>query len=91
MLENGLSQRPTEEDVIDACWSRIGVRGDQSCPRLQDFFRCLNCPTYAASAAQLLDRPTRTELAAANLNWQGEQTEAAGQGCVSASAMNGWV
>jgi chemotaxis-related protein WspD len=87
MLETSLNYSPTAEDVIDACWSRIGARGDQSCPRLQEFYRCLNCPTYAASAVQLLDRPARTELDAANLHWQGEQAEAGGQECVDASAL----
>ncbi|MNJ87979.1 CheW-like domain protein [compost metagenome] len=43
---------------IDDCWNRIGVRGDSTCPKLQDYFRCLNCPTYAAAASTLLDRPT---------------------------------
>lgn len=43
---------------VDDCWNRIGVRGDSTCPKLQDYFRCLNCPTYAAAASTLLDRPT---------------------------------
>lgn len=42
---------------VDDCWNRIGVRGDSSCPKLQEYFRCLNCPTYASAAAALLDRP----------------------------------
>ncbi|MNR79405.1 CheW-like domain protein [compost metagenome] len=48
---------------IDDCWNRIGVRGDSSCSKLQDYLRCLNCPTYAAGASALLDRPsTATDL-----------------------------
>lgn len=46
---------------IDDCWNRIGVRGDSTCPKLQDYFRCLNCPTYAAGASALLDRPMTAE------------------------------
>jgi chemotaxis-related protein WspD len=46
---------------IDDCWNRIGVRGDSTCPKLQDYFRCLNCPTYAAGASALLDRPMSAE------------------------------
>lgn len=46
---------------IDDCWNRIGIRGNSTCPKLQDYFRCLNCPTYAAGASALLDRPVSTE------------------------------
>jgi chemotaxis-related protein WspD len=42
--------------VIDACWDRIGVRGDSSCPELPQYIRCRNCPVYAAAAAELLAR-----------------------------------
>ncbi|MEX3629634.1 MAG: chemotaxis protein CheW [Burkholderia sp.] len=44
-------------DAIDDCWNRIGVRGDQSCERLAEVQRCLNCPVFARHAAHLLDRP----------------------------------
>ncbi|WP_246792626.1 chemotaxis protein CheW [Burkholderia perseverans] len=43
--------------AIDDCWNRIGVRGDQSCERLTEVSRCLNCPVFARNAALLLDRP----------------------------------
>lgn len=46
---------------IDDCWNRIGVRGDGSCPELPHYVRCLNCPTFAAGAALLLDRMTPDE------------------------------
>ncbi|CAG9266099.1 chemotaxis protein CheW [Paraburkholderia caribensis] len=49
---------------VDDCWNRIGTRGDNTCPRLADYFRCLNCPVFAQGAAQLLDRPlSATDLA----------------------------
>ncbi|WP_414446908.1 chemotaxis protein CheW [Burkholderia sp. 22PA0099] len=52
--------------AFDDCWNRIGVRGDQSCERLAEVGRCLNCPVYARNAARLLDRPlSRDELAQA--------------------------
>lgn len=38
------------------CWNRIGVRGDKSCPELQQHSHCRNCPAYSAAAATLLDR-----------------------------------
>ncbi|WP_180732629.1 chemotaxis protein CheW [Paraburkholderia sp. PGU19] len=50
---------------VDDCWNRIGTRGDNSCPRLVEYFRCLNCPVFAQGAAQLFDRPlSDTDLAA---------------------------
>lgn len=42
---------------VDDCWNRIGTRGDSSCPKLAEHFRCLNCPVFAQAAARLLDRP----------------------------------
>ena len=42
---------------LDDCWNRIGTRGDQSCPQLKQYLRCLNCPVFDRAAALLLDRP----------------------------------
>jgi chemotaxis-related protein WspD len=42
---------------ISACWNQIGVQGDGSCPELQKFIRCRNCPVYTNAAVRLLDRP----------------------------------
>ncbi|MGH8779555.1 chemotaxis protein CheW [Paraburkholderia sp.] len=43
---------------VDDCWNRIGSRGgDNSCPRLAQYTRCLNCPVFERGAALLLDRP----------------------------------
>lgn len=42
--------------VVDDCWSRIGVTGDGSCPELEKYYHCRNCPVYAAAGAQLLER-----------------------------------
>ncbi|WP_158934633.1 chemotaxis protein CheW [Burkholderia sp. S171] len=44
------------EGPIDDCWNRIGVRGDGSCPRLEDYIHCRNCPVHDAAAARVLDR-----------------------------------
>lgn len=41
---------------VQDCWNRIGVGGDQSCPELEKYFHCRNCPVYSAAGAQLLDR-----------------------------------
>ncbi len=43
--------------VFDDCWNRIGVRGDSSCERLEEYVRCLNCPVFETAAAKLLERP----------------------------------
>ncbi|KAF1044368.1 MAG: hypothetical protein GAK35_01783 [Herbaspirillum frisingense] len=50
-----------EDAAIDDCWNRIGVRGDSSCPELRTHVRCLNCPTYASDAMQLLDRAAASQ------------------------------
>lgn len=47
---------PVDSAPLDDCWNRIGVRGEQSCPRLVEHVHCRNCPVYAAAAIRLLDR-----------------------------------
>jgi chemotaxis-related protein WspD len=42
---------------VDACWSRIGVRGDRSCTLLAQHIHCRNCPIQASAAHALLERP----------------------------------
>jgi chemotaxis-related protein WspD len=46
-----------EAPAVDACWNRIGVRGDRSCPKLAEHIHCRNCPVFAGAARTLLDRP----------------------------------
>lgn len=41
--------------AIDDCWNRIGVRGDSSCPELEQHIHCRNCPIYSAAAVDVLD------------------------------------
>jgi chemotaxis-related protein WspD len=43
--------------VVDQCWTRIGVRGDRSCPELPSVVHCQNCRVFARAADVLLDRP----------------------------------
>jgi chemotaxis-related protein WspD len=38
------------------CWSECGVYGDGTCPELQKFVHCRNCPVYSTAALQLIDR-----------------------------------
>jgi chemotaxis-related protein WspD len=47
---------PATIDVQD-CWNVIGVNGDQSCDRLQQYVHCRNCGVYANAAQQNLARP----------------------------------
>ena len=66
-------------DLTD-CWNKIGVHGDGSCPELERYVHCRNCPVYSASATKLLD----AELPAGHLEeWTGhfsraQQVEEAG-------------
>ena len=46
----------TDATTIDDCWNRIGVRGDKSCPLLDEHIHCRNCAVYASAATRLLDR-----------------------------------
>ena len=53
---------------LNDCWNKIGVRGDSSCPELERYVHCRNCPVYSASAAKLLD----ADLPAGHLDeWTG--------------------
>ncbi|MCE9630609.1 MAG: chemotaxis protein CheW [Planctomycetia bacterium] len=38
------------------CWRIIGVSGDRSCPELQAFIHCRNCPVLADAARTFFDR-----------------------------------
>jgi chemotaxis-related protein WspD len=51
------AETPLVDARIDDCWNRIGTRGDRSCPRLEQYRRCLNCPVFEQAAARMLDRP----------------------------------
>lgn len=63
-MERDVVERPRIAFDIDACWNRIGTRGDRSCERLDTYRRCLNCPVFERHAALLLDRPlTDADLA----------------------------
>jgi chemotaxis-related protein WspD len=38
------------------CWNQIGVMGDRTCPDLEKFIHCRNCPVYSAEGRRLLER-----------------------------------
>lgn len=43
--------------TLTDCWNRIGIRGDQSCPKLAEVVHCRNCEVYAGAARSNLQRP----------------------------------
>jgi chemotaxis-related protein WspD len=45
-----------DNSPFDACWSRIGIQGDRSCPRLTDAIHCRNCPVFSAAGQKLFQR-----------------------------------
>lgn len=57
-------------EPLDDCWNRIGVRGDSSCERLDEYVRCLNCPVFETAARKLLERP----IPAVDLSLHDERT-----------------
>ena len=38
------------------CWTHIGIYGDSSCEKLEDYVHCRNCPVYYEAARSLFDR-----------------------------------
>jgi chemotaxis-related protein WspD len=65
--------------AIGDCWNRIGVRGDLSCPALTQHSHCRNCPTYAAAALTLLDRPMPADYRTERSLHLGEPASAAAE------------
>ena len=47
---------PVIEVPMEDCWRRIGVAGDRSCPELETFIHCRNCPVMADAARAFFDR-----------------------------------
>lgn len=50
----GPADRPTPP--VEECWRRIGVGGDRSCPELETYIHCRNCPVLADAARTFFDR-----------------------------------
>ena len=46
------------EFIINDCWNKIGVWGDQQprCPELERLIHCNNCPVYSDAGRSLLNR-----------------------------------
>jgi chemotaxis-related protein WspD len=54
------------------CWQRIGVSGDRSCPELEKFVHCHNCPVFAGAARDFFDRPAPPGYLAEWTHWLAE-------------------
>jgi chemotaxis-related protein WspD len=39
------------------CWNLIGIAGDRTCPELETFIQCNNCPVFSRAARTFFDRP----------------------------------
>jgi chemotaxis-related protein WspD len=58
-----MNEAPQETSLRDDCWKRIGIYGDRSCPKLEPYVHCRNCPKYSELVGQMLDRePTAQYL-----------------------------
>jgi len=47
---------PQVEAPMPECWRIVGVAGDRSCPELETFIHCRNCPVLAEAARTFFDR-----------------------------------
>ena len=56
MMQPAVKEILGDSTAFDACWSRIGVQGDHSCPRLPQAVHCRNCPVFAAAGQRLFER-----------------------------------
>jgi chemotaxis-related protein WspD len=56
MMQSEVNKTLQDEIAFDACWKRIGIAGDRSCPRLSEAIHCRNCPVFSAAGAHLFQR-----------------------------------
>ena len=58
MADGNALKNSSAEVVINDCWNRIGVWGNQKprCPELEKVIHCANCKVYSTSGRMLLDR-----------------------------------
>jgi chemotaxis-related protein WspD len=64
------------------CWNQIGIAGDRTCPELNQFVHCRNCPVFTAAARTFFDRPAPEGYLADWAKWlarsAGQETDDAG-------------
>ncbi|MDF2576963.1 MAG: chemotaxis signal transduction protein [Chlamydiales bacterium] len=58
MTEKDLEQNPSVYDS-NRCWNEIGVwsHSTPTCPKLQEYIHCHNCPVFIKSGRSLFQRP----------------------------------
>ena len=55
-LPSELQEHANGAHDTQACWNRIGVHGDRSCPEITTYVHCRNCHVYVNAGAFLFDR-----------------------------------
>jgi chemotaxis-related protein WspD len=63
---------PDRPSASGDCWRRIGVAGDRSCPELNTFIHCRNCPVFAQAARSFFDRSAPEGYLAEWTRWLAE-------------------
>ncbi|MFM7150786.1 MAG: chemotaxis protein CheW [Gemmataceae bacterium] len=53
-----MTSLPTTSSGVADCWNQIGIRGDRSCPELERYVHCHNCPVYSHAGRRFLDAPS---------------------------------
>jgi len=56
MIDHALPGGEPVEQPMPECWRIVGVSGDRSCPELERFIHCRNCPVLAEAARGFFDR-----------------------------------
>lgn len=71
------------EDRTTNCWNEIGVNGDRSCPELDKFVHCRNCPVFGSAARFFFQRAAPEGYLK---EWAGLLAEPVRQGAAEQSA-----
>ena len=71
------------EPGIGDCWNRIGIGGDRTCPELERFVHCRNCPVFTAAARTFFDRPAPEGYLADWARWLATTTADNARGSVT--------
>lgn len=56
MIDHVRDNPGPKQSPMPECWRIIGVAGDRSCPELQAYVHCRNCPVLAEAAQGFFDR-----------------------------------
>ncbi len=57
MIDHAFSTEGPVIPPMPECWRIVGVSGDRTCPELERFIHCRNCPVLAEAARGFFDRP----------------------------------